>query len=204
MGIYSKQDVILIDNSKMNETLFSTLAYFREALDGKDKQLLRRTDYLRWSYVFDLLPKKTSILDVGVGAGQFVHALATSDHKFTSIRGLDVAKHTKFFTDSKGIDMMYASVGDIPLDDNSVDIVTCMEVLEHLDDELMLQGIEELRRVANKRMIVTVPYCEKEPLPKFHKQRYNLTRIKELFPTAEITFFSLNNSMAWVLIDEQL
>ena len=141
---------------------------------------------------------------MGVGAGQFLHAMSKSDRNFKSIKGLDISKHSKFISDNDDLEMIYASIGDIPLKDNSVDIVTCLEVIEHLDSKLMLKGVKELRRVAKSRMILTVPYCEKEPLPRFHKQRYTLTRIKRIFPKAKITFFSLNNSMAWIMIDERL
>ena len=141
---------------------------------------------------------------MGVGAGQFVHAMSKSTRNFKSIKGLDITKHSKFISDDDGLEMIYASIGEIPLKDNSVDIVTCLEVIEHLDSKLMLQGVKELRRVAKSRMILTVPYCEKEPLPHFHKQRFDLTRIKRIFPNAKITFFSLKNSMAWIMIDERL
>ena len=152
----------------------------------------------------DICVRGVGIPDVGVGAGQLVHAMANSEKKFSSIQGLDITKHTNFITDADSVEMHYASIAEIPLADNSVDIVTCLEVIEHLDNKLMLQGVQELRRVARQRMIVTVPYCEKEPLPHFHKQRYDLARIKRIFPKAKVTFFSLNNSMAWIMIDERL
>ena len=46
----------------------------------------------------------------------------------------------------------------LDFDGNSFDTVTCLEVLEHLEDPQ--QALKELVRVSRKRVIITVPFNE--------------------------------------------
>ena len=49
-----------------------------------------------------------------------------------------------------------ADVENLPYDDNAFDVVLCQQVLEHVNDPV--KAIGQLRRVAKKRLIVSVPY----------------------------------------------
>ena len=81
----------------------------------------------------------------------------------------------------------------------SVDTVSCMEVLEHTDD--LTTAVSELMRVARKRIIVTVPYreelehylcihCNKLTPQMNHLHEFNEERIRCLFgPEAKIKIF---------------
>jgi len=202
MNQYCEKSVVLIESSKLNDDSMFVLEAYRKRYHDTRKSLLRRSDYLRWSYILDKIQGNSSVLDVGVGAGQFVNMLALSDKPFKSISGLDLSPHTGFIKMFDNITMHYHSATKMEFPDNQFDVVTCLEVIEHLKDTQMKAAISELRRVAKKRLILTVPYSEKEPLPKHHVQSFNFTRLKKMFPQAEFTFFSYKNSMAWVMITE--
>jgi SAM-dependent methyltransferase len=49
-----------------------------------------------------------------------------------------------------------SSVDALPFASRSFDVVTCLEVLEHLDDPA--QAVRELARVARHAVVVSVPY----------------------------------------------
>jgi predicted SAM-dependent methyltransferase len=54
---------------------------------------------------------------------------------------------------------MYVSVTNLPYSDKSVDVVTCVEISEHLDRQSFTAALHELRRVRGF-LVVTVPYDE--------------------------------------------
>ncbi|MEP1231098.1 MAG: class I SAM-dependent methyltransferase [Litorimonas sp.] len=202
MNSYCEKNVVLIDNSKLNENSMFILETYREHYKDTHSALLRRPDYLRWSYILDKIKDNVSILDIGVGAGQFVNMLALSNKPLTSISGLDIRPHSGFIQMFDHIQMHYHSVVNMEFPDNHFDVVTCLEVLEHLDDKNMAIAISELRRVAKKNLIITVPYNEATPLPKHHLQSFSYSRLNKLFPKAEFTFFCIKDNMSWVLIEE--
>ena len=176
--------------------------YFSEYSESSPPHT-RIDDYLRWSFVLAEIPEGTSILDIGVGAGQFINAASRSE-KFSRIHGIDITRHSKFLEpEEKSVEMTYESVVDMNFSDSEFENVTCMEVIEHLETEEMEKAISELRRVSKGRVIVTVPYCEKEPIPKYHKQRFTLTRTKEIFPNAQLTLFVREARVKWILIIEE-
>jgi ubiquinone/menaquinone biosynthesis C-methylase UbiE len=54
-----------------------------------------------------------------------------------------------------GLRYIYGNAEQIPLEDFSVDTVICTHVLEHVID--IRKAIDEIRRVARKRIIIIVP-----------------------------------------------
>ena len=72
------------------------------------------------------------------------------------------------------------------------DTVTCMEVLEHHYPKNNQKMLTNLRRAAKKRLIISVPFNEPEPLwwhnkPGGHRQKFTLSKLGELFPSAIAT-----------------
>lgn len=193
---------VVLDGMSLHPLMFAELERCTKAFKEKAPNILRRPDYIRWSSVLQLLPQSGSVLDVGVGVGQFVHALQSSGY-YDRVEGLDIKPHTHYLPmPIDPVEITYCSATSMPFSDNEFEIVTCLEVIEHLETEDMHQVISELRRVASKELIITVPYCEKEPLPSYHKQRYDLPRIKELFPNAQTILMANADRVPWVLVRE--
>ncbi len=95
-----------------------------------------------------LRTKPTSVLEVGVGDKVVANYLTTN----TSIAytGVDIAEDV-------GADVI-GSVTDLPFDDHTFDVVCAFEVLEHLPFEKLDVALAEMRRVAKKHVLVSIPH----------------------------------------------
>ncbi|HEY2497217.1 MAG TPA: class I SAM-dependent methyltransferase [Candidatus Angelobacter sp.] len=63
---------------------------------------------------------------------------------------------------SQGVEAHCGMIEALPLDSNSADVVICSEVLEHLSQEVMEDGLKEIQRVLRPKgvLIGTTPYRE--------------------------------------------
>jgi len=200
----------------------AVLKAFRERFDADQKHHLRRDDFARFSCVLErvvgrgglggatLSPQddlhETSLLDIGVGTGQFLNICAERG-TFNKLRGVDIKPHGSFVTLREGsFDMDYVSIEKLPYDDGEFDVVTCLEVIEHLPESIFVPGIEELRRVCGKQLIISVPFRERV-LARDHKRRFYLEDLERLFPNAEISFLRKINKIegresCWAVVVE--
>jgi len=168
---------------------------------GKPAGWYHTDDWHRVSYVADLLRPGGDSLDVGVGAGQFLNVLARSG-KFRSIVGIDKTTYKKYTQLEPNMSTLKGDIANLQFEDNSFDVVTCMEVLEHLPDEVFLAGLAELRRVCRGQLIMSVPFCEQEPISRFHVRRFEAPDILELFPDASYTLLE-RPRMPWIMMEER-
>ena len=173
---------------------------------GEEKGRLgwyQENDWRRIEYISSLLPKTNSVLDIGIGNGAFLNLLILLN-RFQRILGIDIRRHSKFTTlfESQLYQIMYASVTNLPFSNKSIDIVTCMEVLEHLDKQSFLAALHELRRIS-RFLIVTVPYNEPEPLPSYHKLRFTDSDLLTYFPHGEFILLKRSTGTAWMVIVER-
>lgn len=60
-----------------------------------------------------------------------------------------------------GFKLVFSSISSLPFRDQAFDLIVCTEVLEHLNDVTLQAGINELRRVSSKYLLVTVPYKQR-------------------------------------------
>ncbi len=162
----------------------------------------RDDDWRRTSFVLERLRAGATLLDVGAGAGQFANMLAMSG-KFGSVAALDHSRFEKYSEFSPIITRHDASVLELPFDDDEFDVVTCMEVLEHVPDDVFLPGIAELRRVCRGQLVMSVPFEEGEPLSKGHLRRFEEHDVVTLFPDARFTVLE-RPRMPWMIIEERL
>lgn len=93
-------------------------------------------------------------LDVGCGSGDF---MAYAGCRFGMMRwfGLDVSRDVLCLArrDHAELDAICAQGIRLPLADGSVDVVTCIHVLHHLDPPEAIELLRELRRVARLRVV---------------------------------------------------
>lgn len=177
---------------------------YRARDDGGGK--LRDDDYARLSHVLESLAPGATILDVGAGAGEFLNIVARAE-RFDELRGVDVEPHPHFVSLSRPIAVDYRSVESLPYDAGQFDVVTCLEVIEHLEDEIFERGIAELRRVCGGQLVITVPFRERI-LAADHKRRFDISDLERLFPDAEITILrkagpQLMCPAYWAMIEER-
>lgn len=157
-------------------------------------------DWGRTTCVLGRLEPGAKVLDVGVGAGQFVNMLAASG-KFDEVTGLDRTRFNKY-SEFHPIRRFDGSVAELPFPDDEFDSVTCMEVLEHVPAEVLEAGLGELRRVCGRQLLMTVPYDEPEPMSKGHVRRFTDADLVEMFPHASFTILDRPRK-PWVLIEER-
>lgn len=161
----------------------------------------RPDDWKRTSFVLERLRPGGTLLDVGAGAGQFANMLAVTE-QWDCVTALDhtlFGKYREYFERMQRID---ASIAELPFDDDHFDVVTCMEVLEHVPDDVLLPGIAELRRVCRGQLVMSVPFQEQEPLSKGHLRRFEPGDIDELFPDAHLAVLT-RPRMPWMIIEER-
>ena len=93
------------------------------------------------------------ILDVGCGTGGNLEML----EKFGAAEGVDVSDEALEFCKSKGLKVHKGLAEELPFADASFDVVTALDVVEHLDDDVA--GLKEMLRVlkAGGKTLVFVP-----------------------------------------------
>ena len=175
----------------------------RLGVDKNRRGGYHESDWRRVEYISSLLPEAKSVLDIGIGNGVFLNLLM-SLNRFQRILGIDIRRHSKFtmLFESQLYQIMYASVTNLPFANKSIDVVTCMEVLEHLDKQSFLAALHELRRVS-RFLVVTVPYNEAEPRPSYHKLRFTDSDLMTYFPHGEFIILRKSTGTDWMAIVER-
>ncbi|MFQ5570696.1 MAG: class I SAM-dependent methyltransferase [Rhodothermales bacterium] len=109
--------------------------------------------------VYDMLQQTNPrlVLDAGCGEGFVTSYLARQDPA-VRVTGIDVSPEAIAYAQEHFGELAHFRTGNLyklPFSDHSFDTVVCSEVLEHLDDTE--RAVSELKRVARKYVIVTVP-----------------------------------------------
>lgn len=94
-----------------------------------------------------------SILDIGCGNGIITNRL----NERYQVTGVDNSAEALAHLEGSAIQ---SSCADIPVEDQSYDMVFSSELLEHLDDSLLSKTIIEFRRIAKKYVMIAVPNNE--------------------------------------------
>lgn len=100
------------------------------------------------------LPNSPRILDAGCGSGRNLVELA----RFGHVVGLEPSSHAAELARGRGLgDVVEGGIGEMPFPPGSFDLVTCLDVLEHVEDDS--GALRELRRVTAPEglLILTVP-----------------------------------------------
>lgn len=157
-------------------------------------------DWLRLSYVNKRLNRGKTMLEVGPGAG-FLLRIVDRMRKFETVHAIDAVERK---TLPKSVHFELVSVADVAYPDRSFDTITCLEVLEHLEDDALTKAIANLRRMCRGQLVISVPYAEPLPLPRYHRQRFTEARIRQLFPNAKLTLLLKEpvNRVPWILLEE--
>jgi len=94
------------------------------------------------------------ILDVGCGTGANLKMLATCGRA----EGVDISPQAIEFCRERGLDSVkLGAIEQLPYESGSFDLVTALDVVEHLDDDVL--GLREMRRVLRRdgRLLLFVP-----------------------------------------------
>lgn len=100
------------------------------------------------------LPQEPHILDAGCGSGRNLVELS----RFGSVVGLEPSSRGAEVARARGLgEVVQAGIDAIPFAPSSFDLITCLDVLEHIEDDR--GALLELRRVARPGgiLLITVP-----------------------------------------------
>lgn len=125
------------------------------------------------------------ILDVGCGTGANLEMLS----EFGEAEGVDVSVDALSFCQARGlVNVKQGAAEALPYADNSFDLVTGLDVVEHLDDDLA--GLKEMRRVlrGEGRVLLFVPafmflWGVQDDISN-HRRRYTLAGLKQVVTAA--------------------
>lgn len=143
---------------------------------------------------------KSKILDVGCGTGANLEMLK----QFGEAEGVDVSDDALEFCHRKGLKVHKGLAEELPFEDESFEVVTALDVVEHLDDDVA--GLREMYRVLKKggKTLIFVPafmwlwgvqddvsnhrirYTKKQVVERLEKAGFEIERATY----ANITFFA--------------
>jgi SAM-dependent methyltransferase len=101
------------------------------------------------------LPADARVLDAGCGSGRTLVELA---HYGTEVSGIELNIEAAELARARGVgEVQIGRLEELPYDDASFDLITCLDVIEHVPDDVT--ALVELRRVARPGawLLVTVP-----------------------------------------------
>ena len=119
------------------------------------------------------------ILDVGCGTGANLLML----NQYGDAHGVDVSPDALSFCHSRGLsNVQYGEAECLPYEDHSFDIVTSIDVIEHLDDDVAC--LKEMRRILRPggKAVLFVPafmflWSAKDEVVR-HRRRYRLPQLQ--------------------------
>jgi len=161
---------------------------------------MRPGTLLRWHALKDILRYEirdgSVVLDIGSYDGEISYRLKKIFPNL-KITVADIDKSGLKLARGKGLNTLYASALELPIQDNQVNVVLCLDLIEHIKEDSRL--VKEISRVLKKdgKVILTTPMQDGVSFPFLSKQKietinkswghvrkgYSLKEIEELFKT---------------------
>jgi SAM-dependent methyltransferase len=133
----------------------------------------------------EVTDRRPRILDVGCGTGANLLMLS----KYGDAEGVDVSEDALAFCRERGLDKVKLGAAEaLPYDAGTFDLVTALDVVEHLDDDLA--GLKEMRRVLRPggRALLFVPtfmfLWGLQDDVSHHRRRYRLSELRRVLEQA--------------------
>jgi ubiquinone/menaquinone biosynthesis C-methylase UbiE len=170
--------------------------YENDGLWSSERFLMNESELKRFSTAAAFISlSANSLLDVGSGNGAFMRFLENGDSKL-SLTGLERSK-SAIANKVCNAEIRSGSSDNLLFDSLSFDVVTALEVLEHLPFRVYEKTLQELERVAKSHVIITVPYNERRALVtcpycrcsfdrNFHMRRFKKNNLEHLFDSLHL------------------
>jgi len=120
------------------------------------------------------IPADARVLDAGCGSGRTLDELV----EYGSVSGVDLEPSGVASAHARGhADVHQGRLEEIPFPDDTFDLITCLDVVEHTPDDV--RSLRELRRVATAgaHLVLTVPAYQllwsSHDVANHHHRRYN-------------------------------
>lgn len=172
--------------------------YYEQSVLWDKNYLEDPAENQRIQEIIEIVPPDVhSVLDVGCGNGVLVNTLTSAfPGRFDRVTGLDSSEEALKYVESE---KFHGSITNLPFGKQSFDLVTCLEVLEHLPYADFEKGVLELQRVSKKYVIITVPDRENLEYSSvicpvchcwfnsyFHMRSLNETMLRNLFDNFDL------------------
>ena len=147
-----------------------------------------------------------SVVDLGSCFGFFPLQLALADPT-RSVAATDVHRGTMELLDHAsrriGIPMStrVCDASDLPMDDRSVDTVTALHLLEHIDHGTGMRVLREACRVARRRVVVAVPYETAPELCHGHVRSFDRASLHCVESELGMDHMVFDHHGGWLVID---
>src|ERR1051325_2823751 len=132
-----------------------------------------------------VMDRRPRILDVGCGTGANLLMLS----KYGDAEGVDISEDALAFCRERGLDKVKLGAGEeLPYENGTFDLVTALDVVEHMDDDLA--GLKEMRRVLRPagRVLLFVPtfmfLWGLQDDVSHHRRRYRLSQLRRVLEQA--------------------
>jgi SAM-dependent methyltransferase len=129
--------------------------------------------------------RRPRILDVGCGTGANLKMLS----EFGDAQGVDVSPDALAFCRERGLQTVkLGAAEDLPYEDGTFDLVTALDVVEHMDDDIV--ALREMRRVLRPggRVLLFVPtfmwLWGVQDDVSHHRRRYRLSELRRIVTEA--------------------
>jgi ubiquinone/menaquinone biosynthesis C-methylase UbiE len=123
-------------------------------------------DLLAWSSQ-KMTTMPLTIVDVGCGSGNLIECIRKI-YRGKLIYGVDLSEQSlkpakERFKNDRNIQFKVGTLNGLPFEDDSVDLITCTEVLEHTFPETFVHSFSEISRVLKKGgyYLASIPFNEK-------------------------------------------
>lgn len=131
-------------------------------IPGIDDQELITEHYQRYLSILPLVEGKR-VLDIASGEGYGSYWIS---EKAKEVIGVDISEeailHAQLKYQRSNLSFRKGSVAEIPLEDNSVDVIVSFETIEHVDEKLQKLFLKEVKRVLHKDGIFILSTPNKE------------------------------------------
>jgi len=165
--------------------------YENEAFWTEDVFTANKEEVERLNKISELLPHDVeNLLDVGTGNGVFLKFLENNDSQInkTGLERSKVAIKNKVCKSR----IEEGTADDLRFPDKSFDLITSLEVIEHLPFSVYEKTLDEFQRVSSKYIVISVPYNETTRLiecnycsckfsPFFHLRTFDEEKMTNLF-----------------------
>lgn len=144
--------------------------------------------------------KNNQIVDIGCGTGGNLQPL----EKYGKVTGLDKSKHALAYCKKRGFHLLtQRSSENTGIKKDSIDIITMLDILEHVDEDKTLKEIYRILRKSGV-VLITVPAYQflwsKWDEALHHKRRYTKESLQTILSKYKFTVLHISYVYSFLLV----